>query len=148
MQDKRYQQKFLGGNLFLSKRGYFMCAILPTRTPSHLLLQRFLLQQISIFEWLLLIMNFPLFRSSPPDVFIGKSVLKIFRKFTGEQLCQNALSIKLFCNFIEIALGHRYFPVYLLHIFRTPFPKNTSGGLLLSVSRTKNIFYEIILIEL
>ena len=148
MQDKHYQQKFLGGNLFLSKRGYFMCVILPTRTPSHLLLQRFLLQQISIFEWLFLIMNCPLFRSSPPDVFIGKSVLKIFRKFTGEHLCQNALSIKLFCNFIEIALGHRCFPVYLLHIFRTPFPKNTSGGLLLSVSRTKNIFYEIILIEL
>ena len=34
-------------------------------------------------------------------------------------------------NFIEIALRHGCSPVNLLHIFRTPFPKNTSGRLLL-----------------
>ena len=34
-------------------------------------------------------------------------------------------------NFIEIALRHGCSPVYLLRIFRTPFPKNTSGRLLL-----------------
>ena len=39
---------------------------------------------------------------------------------------------KVASNFIEIILRHRYSPVDLLHIFRTPFPKNTSGGLLLS----------------
>ena len=33
--------------------------------------------------------------------------------------------IKLLCNFIEIALGHGCSPVNLLHIFRTPFTKNT-----------------------
>ena len=38
---------------------------------------------------------------------------------------------KLFCNFIEITLWHRCSPVNLLHIFRTPFSKNTSGWLLL-----------------
>ena len=38
---------------------------------------------------------------------------------------------KLFCNFIEITLRHWYSPVNLLHIFRTPFSKNTSGVLLL-----------------
>ena len=38
------------------------------------------------------------------------------------------------CYFIEITLQHdRYSPVNLLHISRTPFPKNTSGGLLLEL---------------
>ena len=32
--------------------------------------------------------------------------------------------------FIEIALQHDCSPVNLLYIFKTPFPKNTSGGLL------------------
>ena len=36
-------------------------------------------------------------------------------------------------NFIEIALRHGCSPVSLLNIFRTPFPRNTSGWLLLSV---------------
>ena len=35
-------------------------------------------------------------------------------------------------NFIEITLRHGSSPVYLLHIFRTPFSKNTSGPLLLN----------------
>ena len=35
------------------------------------------------------------------------------------------------CNFIEIALRHGCSPVNLLHIFRTPFLKNTSERLLL-----------------
>ena len=34
-------------------------------------------------------------------------------------------------NFIEVTLWHGCSPVNLLHIFRKPFPKNTSGGLLL-----------------
>ena len=51
------------------------------------------------------------------------------------------ISIKLLCNFIEIALLHGCSPVNLLHIFRTPFPKNTSGWLLLLLSMS--IFCEI-----
>ena len=39
--------------------------------------------------------------------------------------------IKLQSNFIEIALWQGCTPVNLLHIFRTPFPKNTSGRLFL-----------------
>ena len=35
-------------------------------------------------------------------------------------------------KFIEITLRHECCPVSLLHIFRTPFPKDISGGLLLS----------------
>ena len=38
---------------------------------------------------------------------------------------------KLQSNFIEIALRHGCSPVNLQHIFRTPFPKNSSGWLLL-----------------
>ena len=31
-------------------------------------------------------------------------------------------------NFIEVIPWHACSPVNLLHIFRTPFPNNTSGG--------------------
>ena len=58
----------------------------------------------------------------------SKDVLKIFRKFKGEQSCRNVILIKLFCIFIEIAFWHECFPVNFLRIFRTPFPKNTSGA--------------------
>ena len=44
------------------------------------------------------------FRSSSPEVFLGKGVLKIRSKFKGEHACRNAISMKLLCNFIEIAL--------------------------------------------
>ena len=37
------------------------------------------------------------------------------------------------CNFIEITLRHGCSPVNLLHIFRIPFLKNTSGELLLEI---------------
>ena len=72
-----------------------------------------------------------IYRSSRPDVFLGKSVLKICSNFTGEHPCRSVISIKLQSNFIEIALRHECSPVNLLHIFRTRFPKNTSGSLLL-----------------
>ena len=42
------------------------------------------------------------------------------------------ISINLQSNFIEIALWHGCSPANLLHIFRTYFPRNTSGWLLLS----------------
>ena len=35
------------------------------------------------------------FRSSCPEVFLGKSVLKTCSKFTGEQPCRSVISIKL-----------------------------------------------------
>ena len=70
------------------------------------------------------------YRSSRPEVFLRKGVLKICSKFTGERPYRRAISIK----FIEIALRHARSPVNLLHIFRTPVPKNTSGWLLLSLA--------------
>ena len=71
------------------------------------------------------------FKSSHQDVFLRKGVVKISSKFTGEHPCRSAISIKLLCNFIEIALWHGCSALNLLHIFRTPFPRNTSGWLLL-----------------
>ena len=56
----------------------------------------------------------PVSRSSHPEVFLRK------------------LLPKLICNFIEITLLYGCSPVNLLHIFRAPFTKNTSGRLLLS----------------
>ena len=70
-------------------------------------------------------------RSSPSEVFLGKGVLKIWSKFTGEHLYRSVISIKLLWNFIEIALQHECSSVNLLHIFRAPFSKNTYGWLLL-----------------
>ena len=50
-------------------------------------------------------------------------------------ICQNVVSInllcKLFCNLIGIPLRHACSPVNWLHVFRTPFPKSSSGRLLL-----------------
>ena len=66
-----------------------------------------------------------------------EGVQKICSKFTGERPCRIEISMKLLCNFIEITLRHGRFLVNLLHIFRTPFPENTSGGLLLTYGLTE-----------
>ena len=63
-------------------------------------------------------MLFAIFRSCHPEVFLGKGVLKIYSKFTGEHPCQSAISINLLCNFIEIAHRHGCSPVNLMRIFR------------------------------
>ena len=64
-----------------------------------------------------------------------EGVLKICSKFTGELPCQSVISIKLQSSFFEITLRHECSPVNLLHIFRTPFPKSTSGGMLLDLEQ-------------
>ena len=66
------------------------------------------------------------------EVFLGKGIMKICRKFTGEQPSRSAISIKLIWNFIEVALQHEGSPVNFPHIFKKPFPRNTSGWLLLA----------------
>ena len=72
-----------------------------------------------------------IFRSNHPEVFLGKGVLEICSKFTGEHPCRNVFSN----NVIEITLRHGFSSVNLLHIFRTAFLKNTSGWLLLDISK-------------
>ena len=42
---------------------------------------------------------------------------------------------KVATKFIEIILRHEGSPVNLLHIFRTPFSKSTSGRLLLLIEK-------------
>ena len=54
---------------------------------------------------------------------------------------------KFASDFIEIALRHGCSPANLLHIFRTLFPKNTSGGLLLNFG-TPQLLYFYVLIEI
>ena len=65
-------------------------------------------------------------------MFLRKGVQKICSKFTGDHIYRSTISIKLQSNFSEIALWHGFSPVNLLNIFRTPFPRNTPGWLLLT----------------
>ena len=58
-------------------------------------------------------------RSSHPEVFLGKGVLKIQSKFTREQTCRSVISIKLQSNLVEIALRDGCSAVNLVDIFRT-----------------------------
>ena len=67
------------------------------------------------------------------EMFLRDAVLKICNLFTGVHLCQNVISIKLPCNFIEITPRHGCCPVILLDIFRTLFLESTSERLLLDI---------------
>ena len=78
------------------------------------------------------------FRSNPTEIFLRKGVLKICSKLR-EHPCRSVISIKLESNFIEIAPRHGCSLVNLLHIFRTPFLKNTSGGLLVQILYEKEL---------
>ena len=66
-------------------------------------------------------------RSSHLEVFFGKRVQKICSIFTGEHLCWSAI-MGLYWNCTSAWV---FVPVNLLHIFRTPLLKNSSGWLLL-----------------
>ena len=63
-------------------------------------------------------------RSSRPEMFCKKGVLRNFAKFTGKQLCQSLLFNKAAdraCNFIKKRLWHRCFPVNFAKFLRIPF---------------------------
>ena len=102
-------------------------------TDSQRIFLNHVIQEITENNSIISKQNSWIYRSSHPKVFLRKGVLKICRNFTGEHPCRSAISIKLQSNFIEIILLHGCFPVYLLHIFRTPFTKNTFGWLLLDM---------------
>ena len=72
-------------------------------------------------------------RSSPPEVFLRKGVLKICSKFTVEHPCRSVIPKEMQSNFIEITLWHVCSPVNLLQVFRTHFHKNTYEALLVAV---------------
>ena len=45
-------------------------------------------------------LNIWIARSIHPEVFLGKDVLKICSKFTGDLPCRSAISIKLLCDYM------------------------------------------------
>ena len=59
------------------------------------------------------------FRSSPPEVFLGNVVLKIYSKFTGEHQCRSVI-----CNFIKTTLRYECSPVNLAYFFRNTFSED------------------------
>ena len=70
----------------------------------------------------------PLFcniRSSRPEVFCKKGVLRNFKKFTGKHLCQCLFLNKVAglspATLLKKRLWHRCFPVNLAKFLRTPF---------------------------
>ena len=63
---------------------------------------------------------------SPPEVFLGKGVLKIYSKFAGERPCQGVISIGLYTS-------AWVFPCKFAAYFQNAFPGNTSGVLLLTL---------------
>ena len=79
-------------------------------------------------------------KSSHPEVFLGKGVLKICSKLTGEHACRIAITIKLLCNFIEIALRYGCSPVHLPHISEHLFLRPTLDSCLCRVWRKLELF--------
>ena len=88
-----------------------------------------------------------LFALSLPEMLLAKVVLKISRKLTREHPCWSVISINLLCNFTEITLRPGCFPINLLHIFRTPFYKNNSGGLFctcMKIALIRSFFWSVL----
>ena len=63
----------------------------------------------------------------------SENTQQIYRRTTPMPKC-DFNNVALHCIFIEIILPHGCSPVNLQHIFRTPFPQNTSGRLLLRIN--------------
>ena len=71
--------------------------------------------------------NRPMDRSSPPVESCSENMQQFYSRTRMPKCDFN----EVVYNFIEITLRHGCSPVNVLHIFRTHFPRNTSGGLLL-----------------
>ena len=74
-------------------------------------------------------------QKQPPRGVLRKRCFENVQQIYRRTPCQSTFSIKLLCNFIEIALRHGCSPVNVLHILRTPFNKNNSGRLPLYIPR-------------
>ena len=70
-------------------------------------------------------------RSSRPEVFLGKGVLKLCNKFTGKHPCQSVIAIKLLKQLYLNHISAWVFSCKFAAYFHKPFPKNTSGRLFL-----------------
>ena len=78
-------------------------------------------------------------RSSRPEVFCKKVVLRNFAKFTGKHLCQSIFFNKVAglraANLFKKRLWHRCFPMNFVKFLRAPFLQNTSRQLLLKIKK-------------
>ena len=63
------------------------------------------------------------FRSTPPEVFYKKGVLKNFAKFTGKHLCQSLFFNKVRATLLKMRLCHRCFNVTFARFLGTTFSK-------------------------
>ena len=83
----------------------------------------------------------PLRRSSRPEVFSKKGVLRNFAKFTGKHLCQSLFFNKVAdlrsAALLKKRLWHRCFPVNFEKFLRTPFIIEHLRWLLLSLVDSK-----------
>ena len=79
------------------------------------------------------------YRSSHQKCSMKKGVLRNFTKFTGKHLCQSLFFNKV--ALLKKGLWHRCFLVNFVKALRTPFSQNTSGRLLLKITRN-NCFYQ------
>ena len=93
-------------------------------------------------------------RSSHPEIFCKKGVLKNFAKFTGKHLCQclvfNTVAGLRPATSLKKRLWHTYFPVNFAKFLRTPFLiLSTSGGCFytqqMALESTETIFSEVYL---
>ena len=95
-------------------------------THHSLLVIRFALYSAPCSSSLLLLL-----RSSRPEVFYKKAVLRNFAKFTGKHLCQ-ALFNRLLIKLPKKRLWHRVFPENFAKFLRTPFVTEHLWWLLLT----------------
>ena len=94
----------------------------PSRTSTTELFAKTFFCKICRSLFLIMLQTGPYPQKQSLGVFCEKNVLKLCSKFSGEYPCQ---------SMIQITLCHGCSSVNLLHIFRTPFRKNASAGLLL-----------------
>ena len=74
------------------------------------------------------------------DFFSKCDQIRSFLRIWWHLLKKSLMEDLIFCAvYIEITLRHGCSTVDLLHIFRKPFPKNTSGGLVFLNQITWNI---------
>ena len=72
-------------------------------------------------------------QKQPPSGVPRKRCSENIQQIYKRHPCRSAILITLQSNFIEIALRHGCSPLNLLYIFRRPFPKNSSGWLLVII---------------